>query len=37
MPRDVRMKGFAERADVAEVQRFLAGRCAPLPAEPVPH
>ena len=36
MPRDVRMKGFAERADVAEVQRFLAGRTAPLPAEPVP-
>jgi len=35
MPRDVRMKGFAQRADVAEVQRFLAARAALLPAEPV--
>jgi molybdopterin molybdotransferase len=32
--RDVRMKGFAERADVEEVLRFLAERVRPLPAEP---
>jgi molybdopterin molybdotransferase len=34
--RDVRMKGFAERADVEEVERFLADAAAPLPAESVP-
>jgi molybdopterin molybdotransferase len=33
---DVRMRGFAERADVEEVERFLAERTAPLAAEPVP-
>jgi molybdopterin molybdotransferase len=34
--RDVRMRGFASRADVEEVERFLAERAARLPAEPVP-
>jgi len=34
--RDVRMKGFAERADVEEVERFLAAHAARLPAEAVP-
>jgi molybdopterin molybdotransferase len=34
--RDVRMKGFAARADVEEVERFLAARAAPLPGELVP-
>jgi len=33
---DVRMRGFAARADVEEVERFLAERTAPLPAEEVP-
>ena len=33
--RDVRMRGFAERADVEEVERFLDEVCAPLEAEPV--
>lgn len=33
--RDVRMRGFAERADVEEVERFLAEHTATLPAEPV--
>jgi molybdopterin molybdotransferase len=32
---DVRMRGFAERADVEDVERFLAAHAAPLPAEPV--
>ena len=32
---DVRMRGFAERADVEEVERFLAARTKPLDAEPV--
>jgi molybdopterin molybdotransferase len=34
--RDVRMRGFAERADVEEVDRFLGERTQPLGAEPVP-
>ncbi|MDH3684897.1 MAG: molybdopterin molybdotransferase MoeA [Myxococcales bacterium] len=34
--RDVRMRGFAERADVEDVERFLAGRTLPLGAESVP-
>ena len=34
--RDVRMKGFAERADVEEVERFLAAETRALPSEPVP-
>ncbi len=29
------MRGFAKRADVEEVERFLEGVCAPLRAEPV--
>jgi molybdopterin molybdotransferase len=33
--RDVRMKGFAERADVEEVERFLADAAGALPGEPV--
>ncbi len=33
--RDVRMKGFAERADVEEVERFLADAAAALPGERV--
>jgi molybdopterin molybdotransferase len=32
---DVRMKGFAERADVEEVERFLAEAARPLAIEPV--
>ena len=36
MKRDVRMKGFAERADVDEVERFLAEHVAALPPEDVP-
>ena len=32
---DVRMRGFAERADVEEVERFLAERAQRLEAEPV--
>jgi molybdopterin molybdotransferase len=32
---DVRMKGFAERADVEDVERFLAERVRALPAESV--
>jgi molybdopterin molybdotransferase len=32
---DVRMRGFAERADVEEVERFLSERTAPLAGEPV--
>jgi molybdopterin molybdotransferase len=34
--RDVRMKGFAERADVEEVDRFLADNTRSLEAEGVP-
>ena len=34
--RDVRMKGFAERADVEEVERFLADATRPLAPETVP-
>jgi len=34
--RDVRMKGFAERADVEEVEAFLRNAAAPLAAEAVP-
>lgn len=34
--RDVRMRGFAERADVEDVDRFLAERAHPLDAEDVP-
>ena len=33
--RDVRMRGFAERADVEEVEGFLASHTQPLEAEPV--
>jgi len=33
--RDVRLRGFAARADVEEVERFLAAKSAALPAEPV--
>ena len=33
--RDVRLRGFAERADVEDVLRFLAAKSAALPAEPV--
>ena len=33
--RDVRMKGFAERADVEEVEDFLAQHARALEAEPV--
>jgi molybdopterin molybdotransferase len=33
--RDVRMKGFAERADVEEVWDFLRGQIRPLPSEAV--
>ncbi|HEU4428750.1 MAG TPA: molybdopterin molybdenumtransferase MoeA, partial [Myxococcota bacterium] len=35
-PRRVRLRGFAARADVEEVERFLASVSAALPAEPVP-
>jgi molybdopterin molybdotransferase len=35
MVRDVRMRGFAERADVEEVLRHLRETASPLPAEPV--
>jgi molybdopterin molybdotransferase len=34
--RDVRMRGFSERADVEEIERFLACRTRPLAAESVP-
>lgn len=34
--RDVRMKGFAERADVEEVEHFLVTHTRVLEAEPVP-
>jgi molybdopterin molybdotransferase len=34
--RDVRMRGFAERADVEEVERFLAEHVSALPVERVP-
>ena len=34
-PHDVRMRGFAERADVEEVERFLAERTRALEAEAV--
>jgi molybdopterin molybdotransferase len=34
--RDVRMRGFAERADVEEVERFLRAHTRALPSEPVP-
>jgi len=33
--RDVRMRGFAERADVEEVERFLEDAASALPGEPV--
>ena len=33
--RDVRMKGFAERADVEEVEAFLREQIRPLPSEAV--
>ena len=36
MTRDVRMRGFAERADVEEVEDFLARSSRPLAPEPVP-
>ena len=35
-PRDVRMRGFAERADVEDVERFLAAHTSVLAAERVP-
>lgn len=35
MVRDVRMRGFAERADVSEVDAFLQGEVSPLAAEDV--
>jgi molybdopterin molybdotransferase len=35
MVRDVRMRGFADRADVEEVDRFLQARAKPLPPEEV--
>jgi molybdopterin molybdotransferase len=35
MTRDVRMRGFAERADVEQVERFVAEHATPLDAEPV--
>ena len=35
MTRDVRMRGFAERVDVEQVDRLLASGCLPLPAERV--
>ena len=34
--RDVRMRGFAERADVEDVERMLASGLRPLGSEPVP-
>jgi molybdopterin molybdotransferase len=34
--RDVRMQGFAERADVEQVDAFLRAHSAPLPGEEVP-
>ena len=34
--RDVRMRGFAERADVEEVERFLERVIRPLPSQAVP-
>ena len=34
-PRDVRMRGFAERADVEDVLRFLSAHTVPLDAEVV--
>ncbi len=36
MVRDVRMRGFAERADVEDVERFLRDAAAPLSCEAVP-
>ena len=36
MPRDVRMRGFAERADVEEVETFLRKNTKPLSSEMVP-
>ncbi|MCH2184814.1 molybdopterin molybdotransferase MoeA, partial [Myxococcota bacterium] len=36
MPRDVRMRGFAERADVEEVEAFLRKNTKPLSSEIVP-
>jgi len=36
MLRDVRMKGFRDRADVEDVIRLLDARVVPLPAESVP-
>jgi len=35
LPRDVRMRGFAVRVDVEEVERFLAAQTRVLPAEGV--
>ena len=34
-PQDVRMRGFAQRADVSEVDRFLSERVKPLGTEEV--
>lgn len=34
--RDVRMRGFAQRTDVEEVDRLLRARALPLASEPVP-
>ena len=36
MVRDVRMRGFADRADLEEVERFLDAAVRPLPTEDVP-
>ena len=36
MPRDVRMRGFAERADVEEVESFLRQNTTALLSEVVP-
>lgn len=35
IPHDVRMRGFRERAELADVQALLAARVRPLAAEPV--
>lgn len=36
MAGDVRMRGFTERADVEDVDRFLRESAGALPSEPVP-
>ena len=36
MVRDVRMRGFADRADLEEVERFLEEHVRSLPSEQVP-